>query len=128
MSKVIFKKEEYTNDSYNIIVDNDDVGVIRYKIINGIACLGFIGIYESERGHGYASLAIEHLLNSKKVDCIIGETVKDSRGFWTSQINKFGGHRFHITYCNNTTSSFVIPNVDIDKTCLIDLLEVAYNI
>ena len=79
--------------------------------------------------HKYLILYIfKDLFSHYKFKCIVGETLKESRGFWNKCIRKYNGMRRNIYYSDNCTSSFVIPRQEISYKQIWDLLDYSYNI
>lgn len=115
----------YKSRLYLIYDNNKNVGEIEYKKINKKLIICSLVIYENYQNKGYAKKTIEYLLNTHKIDCIIGETLESSRGFWHKMIIEFNGCRKNITYCNNCTSSFIIPKQNISCNEVYNLLKSA---
>ncbi len=120
------------HNQYNIIRRSQKIGEISFtkKKINkkNIFIIGFLKILEYHQGKHYGYQVVEYILSHYKVDCIIGQSLYDARGFWRKCIKKFNGQRKNITTCNNCSSSFVIPKCKINNSDLMDLLEIGYEI
>ena len=85
--------------------------------------LMFIEIKREYRGRGYAEAVLNKLLSYKNVDCVVGETLRQSRGFWHKMIKKYNGTRRNVTYYDNTTSSFVIPKNEITNDEMYEMFD-----
>lgn len=107
------KKKKYYNHSYDIY-DGRKIGAITFQIKHRILLLKYLEISPEYRNQKYGEKVIDYLLSKNNVDCIIGETLKSSRGFWRKEIKRLDGVRVNETYCNNTTSTFIIPKMKID--------------
>ena len=99
------------------------VGSVDFVKDNRWVYIMHIEIFEEYRGNGYAEEILRMLLNRKKVDCVVGETLEESRGFWSKMIRKYNGSRRNITYYNDTTSSFVIPKNNITNSEMYKLFD-----
>lgn len=118
----------YHNHKLHYIYDgNKKIGEIEYKKVNKKLIICFLGIYLEYRNMGYGRKVIKHILDTHKVECIIGETLETSRGFWRKMIIEFDGCRKNINYNNNCTSSFVIPKKNISCDEVFDLLRIVDN-
>lgn len=106
------KKKKYYNHSYDIF-DGRKIGFITFQIQHKILMLKYLEISPEYRNQRYGEKVIDYLLSKNNVDCIIGETLKSSRGFWHKEIKRLGGARVNTTYCDNTTSTFIIPKMKI---------------
>ena len=106
------KKKKYYNHSYDIF-DGRKIGFITFQIKHKILMLKYLEISPEYRNQRYGEKVIDYLLSKNNVDCIIGETLKSSRGFWHKEIKRLGGVRVNATYCDNTTSTFIIPKMKI---------------
>lgn len=107
------KKKKYYNHSYDIY-DGRKIGAITFQIKHRILLLKYLEISPEYRNQKYGEKVVDYLLSKNNVDCIIGETLKSSRGFWRKEIKRLGGVRVNTTYCDNTTSTFIIPKMKID--------------
>lgn len=107
------KKKKYYNYSYDIY-DGRKIGAITFQIKHRILLLKYLEISPEYRNQKYGEKVIDYLLSKNNVDCIIGETLKSSRGFWRKEIKRLDGVRVNETYCDNTTSTFIIPKMKID--------------
>lgn len=107
------KKKKCYNHSYDIY-DGRKIGAITFQIKHRILLLKYLEISPEYRNQKYGEKVIDYLLSKNNVDCIIGETLKSSRGFWRKEIKRLGGVRVNETYCDNTTSTFIIPKMKID--------------
>ena len=94
------KKKQYYNHTYNIY-DGRKIGFVTFQIQHKILMLKYLYISPEYR-------------NQANVNCIVGETLKSSRGFWRKEIKRLNGVRVNTTYCDNTTSAFIIPKMKID--------------
>lgn len=83
---------------------------------------------EYHRRNHYGYQVIDYILSHYKVDCIIGQSLYNARGFWNKCVKKFNGQRKNVTICNNCSSSFVIPRCEIERNEMIRLLEIGYEI
>ena len=119
------KKKKYYNHSYDIY-DGRKIGAITFQIKHRILMLKYLEISPEYRNQKYGEKVIDYLLSKNNVDCIIGETLKSSRGFWRKEIKRLGGTRVNTTYCDNTTSTFIIPKMKIDD--LYECLREMYHI
>ena len=107
------KKKKYYNHSYDIF-DGRKIGFITFQIKHRILLLKYLEIIPEYRNQKYGERVIDYLLSKNNVDCIVGETLKSSRGFWHKEIKRLNGVRVNTTYCDNTTSAFIIPKMKID--------------
>ena len=107
------KKEQYYNHTYNIY-DGRKIGFVTFQIQHKILMLKYLYISPEYRNQRYGEKVIDYLLSKANVNCIVGETLKSSRGFWRKEIKRLNGVRVNTTYCDNTTSTFVIPKMKID--------------
>ena len=106
------KKKKYYNHSYDIY-DSKKIGTITFQIKHRILLLKYLEITPEYRNQKYGEQVIDYLLSKNNVDCIVGETLKSSRGFWRKEIKRLNGARVNTTYCDNTTSTFIIPKMKI---------------
>ena len=117
---------------YNILYNGQEIGKISFikrKIKKrNIFIIGFFKILDYYQGNHYGYQVIEYILSHYKVDCIIGQSLYSSRGFWNKCIRKFNGKRKNVAICENCSSSFVIPRYEIEKKEIIQLLEIGYMI
>ncbi len=107
------KKEQYYNHTYNIY-DGQKIGFVTFQIQHKILMLKYLYISPEYRNQRYGEKVIDYLLSKANVNCIVGETLKSSRGFWRKEIKRLNGVRVNTTYCDNTTSAFIIPKMKID--------------
>ena len=107
------KKEQYCNHTYNIY-DGRKIGFVTFQIQHKILMLKYLYISPEYRNQRYGEKVIDYLLSKANVNCIVGETLKSSRGFWRKEIKRLNGVRVNTTYCDNTTSTFIIPKMKID--------------
>ena len=105
-----------------------EIGYIEFIRKNEIIIISYLHIYTSYRHKHYGYQVIDYLFSHYKFKCIIGETLKESRGFWNKCIHKYNGMRRNIYYSDNCTSSFVIPRQEISYKQIWDLLDYSYNI
>ena len=80
------------------------------------ASLNTVESYTNESSQGKIGLC--ETANKQKcthLDIFLAsETLKSSRGFWRKEIKRLNGARVNTTYCDNTTSAFIIPKMKID--------------
>ena len=107
------KKEQYYNHTYNIY-DGRKIGFVTFQIQHKVLMLKYLYISPEYRNQRYGEKVIDYLLSKANVNCIVGETLKSSRGFWRKEIKRLNGVRVNTTYCDNTTSTFIIPKMKID--------------
>ena len=107
------KKEQYYNHTYNIY-DGQKIGFVTFQIQHKVLMLKYLYISPEYRNQRYGEKVIDYLLSKANVNCIVGETLKSSRGFWRKEIKRLNGVRVNTTYCDNTTSAFIIPKMKID--------------
>ena len=107
------QKKQYYNHTYNIY-DGRKIGFVTFQIQHKILMLKYLYISPEYRNQRYGEKVIDCLLSKANVDCIVGETLKSSRGFWRKEIKRLNGVRVNTTYCDNTTSAFIIPKMKID--------------
>ncbi len=113
---------------YYIFINNQKVGVISIIKKNRILIIGYLKIFEYCRGNHYGYQVIDYLLSHYKINCIVGQSLYDARGFWNKCIKRFNGQRRNISICENCSSSFVIPKYPISKCEMIDLLNIGHDI
>ena len=120
--RLTFKHENYVIDGkrhytrhYTVYHGKNEIGCISFIRENRKIYLLYVEVYKEYRKLGYADKIIEILLSYKNVDCIIGESLTTSRGFWNKMIHKYNGSRRNFTYYDNTSSSFVIPKNNISN-------------
>ena len=118
----------YIHNKYLILAGSKQIGEIVFTKKNKIFIIGFIEIYQEYRNKHYGYKIIEYILSHYKINCIIGETLSQSKGFWNKCIKKFNGQRKNISVCDNCSSSFVIPKCNISNEQIYELLEVSYEI
>ena len=106
------KKEQYCNHTYNIY-DGRKIGFVTFQIQHKILMLKYLYISPEYRNQRYGEKVIDYLLSKANVNCIVGETLKSSRGFWHKEIKRLNRARVNTTYCDNTTSAFIIPKMKI---------------
>ena len=106
------QKKKYYNHSYDIY-DGKKIGAITFQIKHRILLLKYLEITPEYRNQKYGEQVIDYLLSKNNVDCIVGETLKSSRWFWHKEIKRLNGARVNTTYCDNTTSTFIIPKMKI---------------
>lgn len=115
-------------NQYFILAGSKQIGEITFKKKNKIFIIGFIEIYKKYRSQYYGYKVIEYILSHYKINCIVGETLNQSKGFWNKCINKFNGQRKNISVCDNCSSSFMIPKCNINNEHMHELLEISYEI
>lgn len=115
-------------NQYFILSGTNQIGEITFKKKNKVFIIGFITIYKEYRNQHYGYKVIKYVLSHYKINCIIGETLNESKGFWNKCIKKFDGQRKNISVCDNCSSSFVIPKYNISNEQMYELLEIAYEI
>ena len=107
------QKKQYCNHTYNIY-DGRKIGFVTFQIQHKILMLKYLYVSPEYRNQRYGEKVIDYLLSKANVNCIVGETLKSSRGFWRKEIKRLNGVRVNTTYCDNTTSAFIIPKMKID--------------
>ena len=131
-AKLHIKQKRFDNfhirNKYYIYLGSINIGELTYKKQNKIFILGYLYIHSEYRKQGYGKQIIEYLLSHYKFDCIIGETLYESKRFWNKCIKQHNGQRRSVNYCSNCSNSFVIPKYKISDDELYDLLEIAYRI
>ena len=127
MSKVKLEKYTYLSHRYTIFISNKEVGSIEFIRKNKMIIILYLHIYTPYRHNHYGFQVVEYLLSHYNPKCIIGETLKSSRGFWNKCIHKYNGQRKNISYSDDCTSSFVIPKYNITDSNVYDLLEYVYE-
>ena len=113
----------YEDKKYNIYDGNKKIGTISYIKKYRKIIIEYLNIFDEYKKMGYGSKVVETLLSKNSIECIIGETLGTSRGFWHKMIKKYNGSRRNITYNDNTTSSFVIPKNKITNEEIYSLFE-----
>ena len=119
---IINGKRHYTRHR-EILDGKNIIGCISFVRENRKIYLMYVEIYNEYRGKGYGDKVIETLLNYKNVDCIIGEALVGSRGFWHKMIRKYNGSRRNFTYFDNTSSAFTIPKNNITNDEMYDIFD-----
>lgn len=99
----------YDRNIYDIISKNKYVGRISFIKKNKIIFIKGIYVEDEYQNNSVGASVIEYILNHYSIDCIIGECLEGSAGFWTKMIKKHNGKRRYIHYNDNCTSVFVIP-------------------
>ena len=131
-AKLHIKQKRFDNfhirNKYYIYLGSINIGELTYKKQNKIFILGYLYIHSEYRKQGYGKQIIEYILSHYKIDCIIGETLYESKRFWNKCIKQHNGQRRSVNYCSNCSNSFVIPKYKISDDELYDLLEIAYRI
>ena len=122
-NNVYLKTQPFFKHHYTIYYGNTEIGEITFIKQNKILIITFLGLFVEYRKQHYGYQVIEYLLSHYKVNCIIGETLETSRGFWHKCIVKYNGQRRNIFFHNNCTSSFVIPKYKISNEKIYRLLE-----
>ena len=107
------QKKQYYNHTYDIY-DGRKIGFVIFQIQHKVLMLKYLYISPEYRNQRYGEKVIDYLLSKANVNCIVGETLKSSRGFWHKEIKRLNGARVNTTYCDNTTSAFIIPKMKID--------------
>ena len=62
---------------------------------------------------GFGELVVGYILSHYKINCIIGETLYESKRFWNKCIKQHKGQKRNVNYCGNCSNSFVIPKYKI---------------
>lgn len=106
------QKKQYYNHTYDIY-DGRKIGFVTFQIQHKVLMLKYLYISPEYRNQRYGEKVIDYLLSKANVNCIVGETLKSSRGFWRKEIKRLNGVRVNTTYCDNTTSAFIIPKMKI---------------
>lgn len=131
-AKLHIKQKRFDNfhirNKYYIYLGSINIGELTYKKQNKIFILGYLYIHSEYRKQGYGKQIIEYILSHYKIDCIIGETLYESKRFWNKCIKQHNGQRRSVNYCSNCSNSFVIPKYKISDDELYDLLGIAYRI
>lgn len=109
-------------------IPREEIGYIEFIRKDKIIIITYLHIYTSYRHKHYGYQVIDYLFSYYKFKCIVGETLKESRGFWNKCIRKYNGMRRNIYYSDNCTSLFVIPRQKINYKQIWDLLDYSYNI
>lgn len=132
MDKISFHKMDIYGlklyGKYNIYNGSQKIGEISFVKKKNIFIIGYFKILEYYRGNHYGYQVIDYILSHYKVNCIIGETLYEARGFWNKCIKKFNGQRMNVTICDSCSSSFVIPRHKMGHDEMEKLLEVGYRI
>ena len=113
---------------YKILKGSKEIGEITLLKKNKILILGFLYIFNQYQGQHLGYEVIDHILSHYKINCIVGQTLYTSRGFWNKCIKKFNGRRKNIVTCNNCSSSFIIPTYKISDYEMRELLNISYEI
>lgn len=113
---------------YNIYDRKQKIGEISFTKKMNIFVIGYFKILEYHRGNHYGYQVVDYILSHYKVNCIIGQTLYEARGFWNKCIKRFNGQRMNIATCANCSSSFVIPRYKIDHDEMEKLLKIGYGI
>lgn len=108
---------------YTIYDKGEQIGCASFIRKNRMLYLMYVEVYDEYRHKGYGDTIVKQLMEYKNVDCIVGETLVESRGFWNKMIRKYNGKRRNVTYNDNTSSSFVIPNTKITNDELYDFFD-----
>ena len=122
MYKIRLHRSEDFYHHYYIYNRINIIGEITFKKKKNIILLQWLGIYPQYRKQHYEYQIIEYLLSHYKVDCIVGQSLKESRTFWNKCIRKYNGQRKNITTFPNCSSSFVIPKQKINSVQMEKLL------
>ena len=113
---------------YNIIRSNQKIGEICFVKKRNIFIIGYLKILEYHRGNHYGYQVIDYILSHYKVDCIVGQSLYEARGFWNKCISKYNGQRKNIVTCNSCSSSFVIPRYKITHDEMEKLLNIGCEV
>ena len=131
-AKLHIKQKRFDNfhirNKYYIYLGSINIGELTYKKQNKIFILGYLHIYPEYRKQGYGKQIIEYILSHYKINCIVGETLYESKRFWNKCIKQHNGQKRNVDYCGNCSNSFVIPKYKISDDELYDLLGIAYRI
>lgn len=129
---IYFKRPKFGDFSprneYEIFYKKEKIGEIFFLKKKRIFIIGYVSIFKEYRNKGYGYLVIEYILSHYKVNCIVGETLLESRGFWKKCIQKYNGQRKNVKSCDNCTSSFIIPKYSIREDELLELLDIGYQL
>lgn len=125
-TQIKFHKDKYIKHHYIITLSNIEIGTINFIKRNNIIIIQYLGICSQYRNNHYGYKIIKYILSHYKIKCIIGETLYTSRGFWNKCIHKYNGQRKYIHYCDNCSSSFVIPKYPITNNQIYNYLEEVY--
>lgn len=104
------------------------VGELTYTVSGRFVILGYLYICPAHRKKQFGYKTVEYLLKRYPTKSIVGETLSTSKGFWRKCIKKYNGVRKNVSYCDNCSSSFIIPKRDITFDKLKKCLETAYQI
>lgn len=120
--------EQIATTLFFIYNRKQEVGTLEFIKKDNILIIAYLKIYSEYQHKHYGYQVIDYLFSHYKFKCIIGETLKESKGFWNKCIRKYNGMRRNIYYSDNCTSSFVIPRQEISYKQIWDLLNYSYNI
>lgn len=123
MNQIKLIQNKYKKYCHAITANDIQIGTISFAKRNHMIVIEFLELYPEYRRQGYGYQIIEHLLSHYKVNCIIGETLYSSRGFWHKCIQKYNGQRHNISYSDNCSSSFVIPKYPVTNDEIYSCLE-----
>lgn len=116
----------YRKYEYYIYSGSLHIGTIKMTFKKHILIIGYLEIFEEYRNQHYGYQVVEYLLSHYKAKCIIGESMKQSRGFWNKCIHSFNGQRKNIISHSDCSSSFVIPRYRISDIAVYELLDDIY--
>lgn len=117
-----------SKNRYIIVLDKIQIGEISFIKRNHILIIGFLKIYSKYRNNGYGYKTIEYLLSHYKINCIVGQTLQESKTFWNKCVKKFNGERRNVHTLENCSSSFVIPKYNIPNNELCKMLDLGHEI
>lgn len=69
------------HNQYFILSGSKQIGEIVFKKKNKVFIIGFIVICKEHGSQHYGYKVIEYVLSHYKINCIIGETLSESKGF-----------------------------------------------
>ena len=100
--QIHIRQERFDNyhirNKYFILLDSTKIGELTYRKKNKIFILGYLYIYPEYQNKGYGSQVVEYILFHYKINCIIGETLYDSKRFWNKCIKQHKGQKININY------------------------------
>ena len=128
----LFKKHEY-----DILLDDEAVGVIMFDINNNVLYINHLEVYEEFRNKKIAENVLKRLFEKyDEIQYIIGEVLDTdvSKYFWRKILKIFDSKLLNTSCYSNCSSSFVLSNKEIkdfDETYwikqLIDFFNLFFN-